>query len=186
MHGEIYKHNICRRTMFSWFTATKWLGTWGPEFRHSPALASFPGLPRFLFFGLCSVQYTEVEEHKKRGRPGNTYLDTRWTGPHLNTWTMYYFIIEHALYRQARPQTFTRSRVLRLTGKKLALRFITSVLLIRHQLPYVHLASTKRHSRDRCSQAFPVFRALPLLCIILNANRRTRKRGRPGNEATPA
>ena len=31
--------------------------------------------------------------------------------------------------------------------------------------PYVHLASTKRHSRDRCSQAFPVFCTLPLPCI---------------------
>ena len=51
--------------------------------------------------------------------------------------------------------------------------------------PYVHLASTRRHSRDRCSQAFPVFHALPLpcTCIILNTNRRTKKRGRPGNEA---
>ena len=43
--------------------------------------------------------------------------------------------------------------------------------------PYVHLASTRRHSRDRCSQAFPAFRALPLPCIILNANRRTNNRG---------
>ena len=43
--------------------------------------------------------------------------------------------------------------------------------------PYVHLASTRRHSRDRCSQAFPVFRALPLPCIILNANRRTKNGG---------
>ena len=34
--------------------------------------------------------------------------------------------------------------------------------------PYVHLASTRRHSRDRCSQAFPVFRALLLPCIILD------------------
>ena len=39
--------------------------------------------------------------------------------------------------------------------------------------PYVHLVSTRRHSRDRCFQAFPVFRALPPPCIILNANRRT-------------
>ena len=43
--------------------------------------------------------------------------------------------------------------------------------------PYVHLASTRRHSRDRCSQAFPVLHALPLLCIILNANRRTKNGG---------
>ena len=53
--------------------------------------------------------------------------------------------------------------------------------------PYVHLASTRRHSHDRCSQAFPVFVcALPPPCIILNANRRTKKkRGRPGNKAKP-
>ena len=31
--------------------------------------------------------------------------------------------------------------------------------------PYVHLASTRCHSHDRCSQAFPIFRALPLPCI---------------------
>ena len=30
-------------------------------------LALFPGLPRFLFFGLRSL-YTEVEEHKKTGK----------------------------------------------------------------------------------------------------------------------
>ena len=46
-----------------------------------------------------------------------------------------------------------------------------------HRPPYVHLASTRRHSRDRFSQAFPVFRALPLPCIILNANRRTKNGG---------
>ena len=40
--------------------------------------------------------------------------------------------------------------------------------------PYVHLTSTRRHSRDRCSQAFPVFRAVPSSCIILNTNRRTK------------
>ena len=59
----------------------------------------------------------------------------------------------------------------RLTGKKLALRFIASVLLIGHCSLYVHLASTWHHSRDRCSQAFP------LPCIILNTNRRTKNRG---------
>ena len=39
--------------------------------------------------------------------------------------------------------------------------------------PYVHLASTRRHSCDSCSQAFPVFATLPLL----NANRRTENGG---------
>jgi len=37
--------------------------------------------------------------------------------------------------------------------------------------PYVHLASTWRHSCDRCSQAFPVFHALLVPCI---ANQRTK------------
>ena len=46
--------------------------------------------------------------------------------------------------------------------------------------PYVHLVSTRRHSRDRCSQAFPVFRALALPCIILNENRRTKNGGALG------
>ena len=36
-------------------------------------VASFPGLPLFLFFGFRSVEYTEAEERKIRGRPGNTY-----------------------------------------------------------------------------------------------------------------
>ena len=44
-------------------------------------VASFPGLPRFLFFGLRSVSYTEAEEREKRGRPGFIYhvRDVRWT-----------------------------------------------------------------------------------------------------------
>ena len=41
--------------------------------------------------------------------------------------------------------------------------------------PYVIITST--HSRDEWSQAFPVFRALPLSCIILNANLRTKNNG---------
>ena len=36
--------------------------------------ASFPGLPHFMFFGLCSVWYTEKERQKKiPARHGNTY-----------------------------------------------------------------------------------------------------------------
>ena len=49
--------------------------------------------------------------------------------------------------------------------------------------PYIHLASTRRHSRDRFSQAFPVFRALPLPCIINERKPKNKKRERPGNEA---
>ena len=56
-------------------------GTISEENTRTPELASFPGLPRFLFFGLRSVLYTEAEEREKRGRPGNTYHvnDVRWT-----------------------------------------------------------------------------------------------------------
>ena len=43
--------------------------------------------------------------------------------------------------------------------------------------PFVHLMSTRRHLHDRCSQAFPVFHAFPLPCIILNENRRTKNGG---------
>ena len=73
--------------------------------------------------------------------------------------------------------------VLDFAGKNLALSFIAHELADGQAPPYVHLVSTKCHSRDRCSQAFPVFRALPLPRSILNANRRTKKRGRPENEA---
>ena len=38
----------------------------------------------------------------------------------------------------------------------------------------VYLTSTWRHSHDKCSQAFPVFAALLLPCIILNANQKTK------------
>ena len=69
---------------------------------------------------------------------------------------------------------FTRSTILDFTGKKLALSFIAHELVDGQRPPYVHLASTRRHSRDRFSQAFPVFRVLPLPCIILNENRRTK------------
>ena len=72
---------------------------------------------------------------------------------------------------------FTRSTILDFTGKKLALSFIAHELVDGQRPPYVHLASTRRHSRDRFSQAFPVFRALPLPCIILNENRRTKNGG---------
>ena len=72
---------------------------------------------------------------------------------------------------------FTRSTILDFTGKKLALSFIAHELVDGQRPPYVHLASTRRHSRDRFSQAFPVFRALPLPCIILHENRRTKNGG---------
>ena len=81
---------------------------------------------------------------------------------------------------------FTRSTILDFTGKKLALSFIAHELVDGQRPPYVHLASTRRHSRDRFSQAFPVFRALPLPCIILNKNRRTKNGGGLGTRLASA
>ena len=48
--------------------------------------------------------------------------------------------------------------------------------------PYVHFASTRRHSRDRCSQAFSVFRAASM--YYTERKPKNKKWGRPGNEAT--
>ena len=39
---------------------------------------------------------------------------------------------------------------------------------------YIHLASTRCHSRDRCSQTFPFFATFLLPCIILSATQRTK------------
>ena len=47
-------------------------------------LASFPGLPCFLFFGLRSVQYTEAEEREKRGRPGLIHHVSGRGGGHVD------------------------------------------------------------------------------------------------------
>ena len=40
--------------------------------------------------------------------------------------------------------------------------------------PNIHLTATWCHSREECSQAFPIFTALLLLCITVNTNRRTK------------
>ena len=49
--------------------------------------------------------------------------------------------------------------------------FVVGLLPLR--IPCVHLASSWCHTRDGWDQVFPIFRTLPLPCIILNANRRT-------------
>ena len=54
---------------------------------------------------------------------------------------------------------------------------------IKIAIPGVFVSDSRFPLYGRCSQAFPVFRALSLPCIILNANRRTKKRGWPGSEA---
>ena len=73
---------------------------------------------------------------------------------------------------------FTRSTILDFTGKKLALSFIAHELVDGQRPPPPPPTSTGCHSRDRCSQTFPVFCALPLFCnIILNGFRRTKNGG---------
>ena len=72
-----------------------------------------------------------------------------------------------------RPQTFTRLRVLRLTGKELILKFIAYILVVRHFSPYVNLASL---SGSKCSQAFPIFRC--------SCGDQEQKQWRPENKAT--
>ena len=78
-------------------------------------------------------------------------------------------------------QTLVWWKLLVLTGKKLAFKFSTYIFEYR---PLPPLCPPRIHSRDECSQAFPVliFVDLPILCISVNANRRS-KWGRPGNEA---
>ena len=137
-------------------------------------VALFPGLSHLFFFFLHSVQYMEAEEREKRGRPGNTYHvnDVRWTWDER---------------RGACPSTSTciinlRVSFLRvkwreqLPGSCLVRAFTWWGSFVRYFMYYVHLASTWCHSRDRCFQAFSIFHVL-LLCIILNANQKTKTGG---------
>ena len=162
-------------------------------------VASFPGLPRFLFFGLRSVQYMEAKEHEKRGRPGNTYhmFDVRWTrGGHGGGRCLISstdairpeseFLTSQAEYLWS-CERLESCLAIELSMIKSSTLFhvfecgIAPVQLIGHRPPYVHLASTWHHSHDRCFQAFPVFRALLLPCT--EHKPKNKKRGRPGNEA---
>ena len=62
--------------------------------------------------------------------------------------------------------------------ENLALSFIAYELADGQHPPYVHLAFTKRHSRDRCSRPSPFFALFRFRVLSKN-----KKRGRPGNEA---
>ena len=148
--------------------------------------------PPCFFSSLVCVQYNTRKRKSAKNREGLGIPITWMTsggrrggeGPHSNTWTNY-FIIERALYHQARPQTFTRSWVLRLTGKKHALRFIASILLIGHcPLPpptstsrppdVIHMIGVPRPRFSRSSASMYYTERKP----------KNKKRGRPGNEAT--
>ena len=50
-------------------------------------------------------------------------------------------------------------------------------------MDYVHLMSTRRHSRDRCSQAFFIFLYSSASVYYTERKPKNKKQGRPGNEA---
>ena len=50
--------------------------------------------------------------------------------------------------------------------------------------PYIHLAATRHHSCDRCSQAFPIFCHSFTSVYYTECKLKNKKWGRPGNETT--
>ena len=110
--------------------------------------------------------------------------DIRWTrggrrgrrGPAAKT--MHRTIRSQALYCAFGLQNLACWKLVVLTSKKLAFKFSTYVYLNISPSP-LHLPRV--HSRDECSQAFPVL----IPCIIVYAKGRS-KQGKPGTEATSA
>ena len=74
-----------------------------------------------------------------------------------------------ALYRIFELQTLAWWKLLVLTSKKLAFKFSTYIFEYWPFPPYLQLTSTHVMNAARSS---PFFAALPLACIIVNANRR--------------
>ena len=109
-------------------------------------------------------------------------VDARWTlgGRGLCSNNVLDFIIERSNDSQDSWGSQYRQYSTSLVRNSLYRLLHTSWLMGNAPPPYIHLASTRRLSRDRCSQAFPVIRALPLLYWTKPKNK---KRGRPGNEA---
>ena len=147
-------------------------------------VASFPGFPRsffLLFFGWHLVQYTEAEDCEKWERPGNTYHmnDVWWTRSGRGRGGACPSTTSCAMDDRDR---WSRSCE-HLTWDPVyhwSARWWSLVRYLNVDPPgplHVHLASTRRHSCDKCSQVFPVFHALSLLCIILNANQRAKYGG---------
>ena len=62
--------------------------------------------------------------------------------------------------------------------------FIAHEFVVGHRPAYVHLASTRRHSCDRCSQAFPVFLRSSTSVYYTERKPKNKNRGRPVNEAS--
>ena len=76
------------------------------------------------------------------------------------------------LYHSSGLKTLAWSKLLTFTSKKLTFGFFSLHIWILAP----PTTSTCVHSHDRWDQAFPVFRPLPLPCIILNTNRKTKTR----------
>ena len=127
-------------------------------------VASFPGLPRFLFF----VQYnTRRRKSAKNGEglgtlitwmtSGGREVDVGGTVPdykYVRNKPESGFLTGQAEYSRSCERLGSCLETERSMMKSSALfhEFKCGPLL-----PYVHLASTWRYSRDKCSQAFPVF-----------------------------
>ena len=73
------------------------------------------------------------------------------------------------LYCSFGLQMLAWSKLLILTGKKLAFKFSAYIF---EYWPLPPLRTPRIHSCDECSQAFPFFASLSLPCIIVNANER--------------
>ena len=135
-------------------------------------VALFPGLSHFFLF--C-IQFStrKWKSGEKRGSLGTPITWMTSGGHEMNV-------------GGACPSTSTciinlRVSFLRVKWREQLLRSwlvraFTWGSLVCYFTYYVHLASTWCHSRDRCSQAFSIFHVL-LLCIILNANQRTKTGG---------
>ena len=140
-------------------------------------LASFPGLPRFFVLWFAFSIIHGSGRLRKTGKawshPSREWrqVDARWTQklgdqPQKQGTGSYV----RALYRTSGLKTLAWSKLLTFTGKKLAFEV--------YSLHFLNIISSPGvHSHDGWDQAFLVFRALPLPCIILNANRRTKNGG---------
>ena len=140
-------------------------------------------VPRPSPFFVLRFAFSIIQKRatKKRGRPGLIHhvSDVRWTrgghendvreeGPnHKKQRTGSYVWV---LYHSSGLKTLAWSKLLAFTGKKLTFE----VYLLHIWMLAPPATSPHVHSRDGWDQAFPVFCALPLPCIILNANRRTK------------
>ena len=161
-----------------------------PNFNQQDWLASFPGLPRFFVLRFVFSVIHGTGRAAKNGKGPGTLItwmtfgghevDVWGEGPHSNK--ALDFIIERSNDSQD-PRCSRHQQYLSSPGNKLILRFIAHKIVVGHRPPYVQFASTKHHSRDKCSQAFPIFRRSSASVYYTERKSKNKKRGRPGNKA---